>query len=71
LEATERVKLVQGFGALYRVACRKHGDSNVHTCPVCGGQRINFDNGYGFKVSRYDERLRMIKNGWLFEEPGG
>ena len=71
MEATERVKLVQGFGALYRVACRKHGDSNVHTCPVCGGQRINFDNGYGFKVSRYDERLRMIKNGWLFEEPGG
>ena len=71
LQATERVKLVQGFGSLYRVACRKHGDIDTHTCPICGGQRINFGNGWGFNVSRYDERLRMVKNGWIFLEPGG
>lgn len=63
LLATQGVNLAYGFGALYRVKTRGHGDGKMR-CPVCGNRDIDFAHGYGFHVSR--ERVQKIKGGYLW-----
>ena len=68
LTATKGLKLTTGFGALYRVQTSRHGSGRMR-CPVCGGQDIDFQHGYGFHVSR--DRVQKIRGGyvWLKHAP--
>lgn len=45
LAATKGVKLVQGFGGLYRVSPRKKGDEKL-VCPRCGGTVFEWVNRF-------------------------
>jgi len=63
LVATKGLKLVCGFGALYRVRTRRHGAGKM-VCPVCGHNEIDFAHGCGFYVSR--ARVKKVNHGWLW-----
>jgi len=66
MDATQGVNLAYGFGALYRVKTRRHGDAKM-ACPVCGERDIDFLHGYGFHVSR--DRVQKIRGGFVWR-PG-
>lgn len=68
LAATEGVNLAYGFGALYRVKTRRHGEGKL-CCPVCGGQNISWAEGFGFCVPRIT--VQRVKGGWLWRPPPG
>ncbi|MBA7711546.1 hypothetical protein ES703_120512 [subsurface metagenome] len=68
LLATERVNLAYGFGALYRVRSRRHGEGNMR-CPVCGGTNISFRDGFGFCIPRV--LVTRVKGGYLWRPPPG
>ena len=66
LLATEGVNLAYGFGAMYRVKTRRHGEDKMR-CPLCGGVDISWAEGYGFCVPRI--AVERVKGGWLWHPP--
>ena len=66
LKATERVNLVYGFGALYRVRTKRHSDERMR-CPVCGSNNIAWNGGYGFCVLGIE--VERVGGGWLWRGP--
>jgi len=68
LVATRGVNLAYGFGALYRVKTKRHGEGKI-ICPVCGGDNIKFDGGYGFCVPKIV--VERVKGGYLWRPPPG
>jgi len=63
LAATRGLKLVCGFGALYRVRSKNHGKGKM-CCPVCGHNDIDFGHGCGFHVG--PDRVQKIRGGYLW-----
>ena len=80
LTATQGVNLAYGFGAMYRVKTRRHGEGRMR-CPICGGSRISFnawdpkqhgwgsEAGYGFIVPRIG--VEKVKGGYIWRSPPG
>jgi len=80
LDATEGVNLAYGFGAMYRVKTRRHGEGRMR-CPICGGSNISFnawdpkqhawvsEAGYGFIVPRI--AVKKMKGGYVWRSPPG
>ena len=66
LKATERVNLVYGFGALYRVRPKRHSDKKMR-CPVCDSENIAWNGGYGFCVP--GSEVEKVGGGWLWRGP--
>ena len=63
LEASKGVKMVTGFGALYRVSTKNKSGKKI-TCPRCGCDR--FEWSQSFTVNR--ERVRRYKDGWVLND---
>lgn len=63
LVATKGLKLVTGFGALYRVRVKKHGDKKL-VCPRC--ESTQFDWHHAFQVAR--ERVKRYGDGYVLNK---
>ncbi len=66
LLATERVNLAYGFGALYRVKTKRHGEGKLR-CPLCGSQDITWADGFGFCVPRI--AVEKVVGGYIWRSP--
>lgn len=66
LLATEGVNLAYGFGGMYRVQSRRHGEGKMR-CPICGSENISWADGYGFCVPRI--AVERVKGGYLWRPP--
>lgn len=65
LNATKGVSLAYGFGSLYKVRSVK--SSGSPQCPVCGGENLTIEGGFGFYV--WGGAIKRVKGGYLWHPP--
>lgn len=63
LSATKGLKLVTGFGSLYRVQTKKRGDGKLK-CPRCGSLEFDWQN----KISVARDRVERWGDAWVLKD---